>query len=66
MKLTDDVYLVGGGDYGFAAGDLVYVDPVQPGIQRREGGPVRGALPDAGWSFGHPAMLQPYLPAIAT
>ena len=27
---------------------------------------VRSALPDAGWSFGHPAMLQPYLPAIAS
>lgn len=25
----------------------------------------RGSLPDADWAFGHPAMLQPYLPAIA-
>lgn len=26
---------------------------------------VRSSLPGADWSFGHPAMLQPYLPAIA-
>ncbi|MCK0128794.1 hypothetical protein [Erythrobacter sp. F6033] len=25
----------------------------------------RGSMPDADWSFGHPAMLQPFLPAIA-
>ncbi|MEM9501814.1 MAG: hypothetical protein AAF941_08200 [Pseudomonadota bacterium] len=25
----------------------------------------RGSLPDAKWSFDHPAMLQPFLPAIA-
>ena len=25
----------------------------------------RGSLPDDGWEFGHPAMLQPFLPAIA-
>ena len=26
---------------------------------------ARGSLPDDEWSFGHPAMLQPFLPAIA-
>ncbi|WP_298465246.1 hypothetical protein [uncultured Erythrobacter sp.] len=25
----------------------------------------RGSLPDRDWTFGHPAMLQPFLPAIA-
>lgn len=27
---------------------------------------LRGSLPDTRWTFGSPAMLQPYLPAIAT
>ncbi|QUL39200.1 RimK family alpha-L-glutamate ligase [Erythrobacter sp. JK5] len=26
----------------------------------------RGSLPDRDWTFGYPAMLQPYLPAIAS
>lgn len=27
---------------------------------------ARGAIPDREWSFGHAAMIQPFLPAIAT